>query len=213
MNYALIGRLTEKVSGVVIVEIIDANSNEVLERAEQSLELLAPNEVRFEPGNDEVFAAFVLPSDPFVSEVLREARRILGERTGNTSTQGYQAGHVRVNEIAHAIYDAMSSFKYSYSNPHGYFEHAQKVRTPSQVKNENCGTCLDTTVLMAACFAQAGLEPVLFLVEQHAFAGYFTGKRIDSDMSIDSSIRILTNRWGSVLNRQNNFGAIFDSKR
>ena len=209
VNYPMLGRLTEKVSGVVVVEIVDANSNEVLARAEQSLELLAPNEVRFELGSDELFAAFVLPSDPFVSEILRKARQILGERTGDTSTQGYQAGPDRATLIAQAIYDAMCSFNYAYSNPQGYFEEAQKVRTPTQVKVENCGTCLDTTMLMAACFAQAGLEPVLFLVESHAFAGYFTGKILGQYETFDESFRNLTKNVGSVLNRQNNYGAIF----
>jgi hypothetical protein len=208
VNYALLGRLAEKVSGVVVVEIIDANSNEVLSRAEQSLELLAPNEVRFEPGNSEVFAAFVIPSDPFVAEILRKAREILGVKTGDTSTEGYQSGPERASLIAQAIYEAMSSYKYAYSNPQGYFEQAQKVRTPTQIKSENCGTCLDTTVLMAACFAQAGLEPVLFLVNGHAFAGYFTGKKADASKSIDENIRYFTNQWGSVLSKQNNFGVI-----
>ena len=214
MNYALLGRLTEKVSGVVIVEIIDANTNEVLAKAEQSLELLAPNEFRFEIDNGgkidnaDIFAAFVLPSDPFVSEILREARKILQKNTGDSSTDGYQSNPERVNHIAHAVYDAMASFKYAYSNPQGYFENAQKIRTPTQIKSDDCGTCLDTAVLMAACFAQAGIEPVLFIIDGHAFAGYFTGRDIAPGVGGSKAVKHLINEFGSVLRRKNDYREI-----
>lgn len=77
INYALLGRLREKVSGVVIVEIMDADTGIAIAQAQQNIELLAPNEWRHEPEFAEVFAAFVLPSDPFVSEVVKEARSLL----------------------------------------------------------------------------------------------------------------------------------------
>lgn len=214
MNYALLGRLTEKVSGVVRVEIIDANTNEVLAKTEQSLELLAPNEFRFEIDNGgkidnaDIFAAFVLPSDPFVAEILREARKILQKNTGDSSTDGYQSNPERVNHIAHAVYDAMASFKYAYSNPQGYFENAQKIRTPTQIKSDDCGTCLDTAVLMAACFAQAGIEPVLFIIDGHAFAGYFTGRDIAPGVGGSKAVKHLINEFGSVLRRKNDYREI-----
>lgn len=176
LNNALLGRLQEKVRGVIRVDIVDLDNDEVIASATQDLELLAPNEFRQELDYLDVIAAFVLPTDPFVSDILRKARDILHERTGDSSTEGYQSGHERAHQIAHAIYDAMSRMDYDYSNPQGYFETAQRVRTPSQIQQENCATCLDSAVLMAACFAQAGLEPVVFLIHGHAFAGYFTAK-------------------------------------
>ena len=208
INYSLLGRLQEKVSGLVIVEIVDAESGVTLARGEQSIELLAPNEWRHEPEFAEVFAAFVLPSDPFVAEIVKEARSILGQRTGSTATQGYQSGPERVHQIAHAVYDAMSSFKYAYSDPHGYFENAQKIRTPSQIKAEHCGTCLDTAVLMAACFAQVGLEPVLFLTRGHAFSGYFTGREVGNGIPSGKVVDLLIHGISSVLHKQSDYSTI-----
>lgn len=208
INYALLGRLREKVSGLVIVEIIDADTGIAIAQSQQNIELLAPNEWRHEPEFAEVFAAFVLPSDPFVSEIVKEARSLLEKRTGSSSTQGYQSGPERVHQIAHTVYDAMSSFKYAYSNPQGYFENAQKIRTPSQIKNEHCGTCLDTAVLMAACFAQVGLEPVLFLTKGHAFSGYFTGRELGSGLNSENSVGFLIQRTGSVLRKLSDYAII-----
>jgi hypothetical protein len=188
-NYPLLGRIQEKVRGQIRVEIVDIENDEVLAVGTQDLDLLAPNEFRQESDYIETIAAFVLPTDPFVAEILVKARQLLKDRTGNSATEGYQADQhdpkqpyagvesSRAFEIAHAVYDAMSSIGYDYSNPPGYFDSGnQRVRTPSQIKQENCATCLDSTVLMAACLAQSGLEPVIFLTNNHAFTGYFSGK-------------------------------------
>lgn len=192
LNYPLLGRLQEKVRGFVHVEIVDVETEQVLASSDQELELLTPNEFRHEMDYFETIAAFVLPTDPFVAEILKSTRSLLNSRTGNSATEGYQSDdqwnpqdprpfleNSRALAIASAIYDAMSAVGYDYSNPQGYFDDgAQLVRTPSQIKGENCATCLDSAVLMASCFAQAGLEPAVFLIRGHAFAGYFTGKPI-----------------------------------
>jgi hypothetical protein len=81
IKYPLLGRLQEKVSGLVVVEIVDADTGLTIARAEQSIELLAPNEYRHEPEFDEVFAAFVLPSDPFVAEIFGFKRVTAATRT------------------------------------------------------------------------------------------------------------------------------------
>jgi hypothetical protein len=207
LNYPLLGRLQEKVRGVVRVEIVDVEDGDtVLATAVQELELLAPNEFRFEPEYWDPIAAFVFPTDPYVLEIMKKTRQLLLERTGDSSTEGYQSGPMRVRQIANAVYDAMSSMGYDYSNPQGYFDpQAQRVRTPTQIKQENCATCLDSAVLMAACFAQAGLEPVVFLVTGHAFAGYFTGipiegLKVSSQQSVDHWMNYLgQNRFSQLL--------------
>ena len=193
LNLALLGRLLERVHGYIKVEIVEVVSGTVLCEAKKPLAIMAANEWYFEGDGensfDEVLGAFVLPSDPFVIEILADARRILAQETGDSSTEGYQGDREwkgddhpleersRAFKIAGAIYDAIRAKKLSYSNPSGGLEPGvQRVRTPSQVREENCATCLDSSVLMAACFAQAGLQPVLIFPEGHAFAGFLTGE-------------------------------------
>ena len=122
MNYPLLGRIQQKVKGVIRVEIVDVDNGNVLATATQDLDLLAPNEFRFELDYWDPIAAFVFPTDPFVLEIMQKARQILHERTGDSSTEGYQSTPARVQEIANAIYDAMCLMGYDYSNPQGYFE-------------------------------------------------------------------------------------------
>jgi very-short-patch-repair endonuclease len=127
------------------------------------------------------YAAFVLPNHPAIVPIMAAARGLLQERTGSSSTQGYQALETdpeRIVQIAGAVYDALQQQGYSYSNPPASFEgFGQKIRTPDVIVDEMCCTCLDSTVLFASCLAAAGLDPVLFLVTGHAFVGFETRKR------------------------------------
>lgn len=119
----------------------------------------------------ETLAVHVLPNHPRVEEVRRAASERLKKTTGSSSQEGYQAGPERALAIAKSTFETIQSLNVHYSNPPASSEAFQKVRTPDQVLDEKFGTCLDTTCLYAACLEQAGLNPVLFVIEGHAFAG------------------------------------------
>src|SRR4029453_13566701 len=50
---------------------------------------------------------------------------------------------------------------------------AQRLRTPSEVINGRRGTCIDLALLMAACLEYVEIYPVVFLLNDHAFPGYW----------------------------------------
>src|SRR6476620_2951801 len=90
------------------------------------------------------------------------------KRTGSSSLQGYQSDNTEVeteqrsDAIARAIYDAMCLDGINYIDPPASWDAVgQKIRTPEQVLDGKQGTCLDTAVIMAAAFEQAGLAPVV----------------------------------------------------
>ena len=56
------------------------------------------------------------------------------------------------------------------------------MRGPSDILSRKVGTCLDLTLLYASCLEQAGLNPLLVLIEGHAFAGVWL---IDEDFRAD----------------------------
>lgn len=92
----------------------------------------------------ESVAAFVRPNDPALRDLLKNASRLLDERTGSAALQGYQAGPGRVQEIAEAIYDALGAHQISYIEPPASFEETgQRIRTHAQVLHDGMGTCLD----------------------------------------------------------------------
>ncbi|KQP82155.1 DUF4011 domain-containing protein [Aeromicrobium sp. Leaf291] len=130
----------------------------------------------------ETLAAFVQPNDPSIGSFLDAVRVRLERTTGSGSTQGYQAGPERADAIVQAIWDEARGRNITYSNPPASWAAGQKVRTPSEVLEGRVGTCLDTTVVLAAAIEHAGLHPVLFVVEGHAFLGYWR----DEDLGIAS---------------------------
>lgn len=226
INYALIGRLLEPAVGSIRVQIINEETQEVIHETLQEMTMLARNEWISESTRDDLLAAFVLPSDPFVAEILTKAREILGRETGDSSTEGYQAERLprpdetiplqlrsRVFQIAQAIYEAMCEMGYSYSNPQGNINvDTQKIRTPLLIKQEKAATCLDSAVLMAACFAQAGLDPILVHTNGHAFAGFFTGAPLLTDggfiVGSDAVATLLHNYPATCLTRGDDLGLI-----
>jgi len=184
LNLALISRLLEHATGELVLDVVDSKTGLVVASTRQRLTLLPFNIFLWEYEYHDSLAAFVLPSDPFVSNVLDAARQILKANTGDSSTDGYQsynyspveAAKSRVRMIVKSIYEAIQTFGLSYSNPPAeLLTIGQRVRTPTQVREERCATCLDSTVLMAACLEQVGISSALVLIRGHAFVGYFTG--------------------------------------
>lgn len=121
----------------------------------------------------ELLAAFVMPNDPGVSTILKQAGEALRSAGEQPSLNGYQSGsRQRVWQIASAIWTAVSSRRLVYVEPPASFEeHGQKIRLPSEILETGLATCLDTTVLFAAALEQAGLHPVIALTKGHCFCG------------------------------------------
>ena len=121
----------------------------------------------------ELLAAFVRPNDPAVDAILREAATKLAEAGRATALDGYRAGlKSRVWEMAEAIWAALAERGIAYVLPPASFEvTGQKVRGPSDILERRVGTCLDLSLLYAACLEQAGLHPMVVLTAGHALVG------------------------------------------
>jgi len=120
-----------------------------------------------------MLASFVLPNHPALDQLLEQARKALGERTGNPALDGYQSKNPeRVRSVAQAVYEGLARLPVTYANPPASFEETgQKIRTPEQVFTGQVATCLDISVLFAAALEQIGLHPLVVLVKGHAFPG------------------------------------------
>ncbi|KQP49025.1 DUF3320 domain-containing protein [Methylobacterium sp. Leaf108] len=160
-------------------------------RTVAELRLLPPSHWGGGASAPELLAAFVRPNDPAVDVVLRDAATKLAEAGRETGLNGYAAGRkARAWELAEAIWAALADRAIAYVLPPASFERAgQKVRGPGDVIERRVGTCLDLSLLYAACLEQAGLNPVLVLTAGHAFVGVwlrdedFAGAAID-DMQL-----------------------------
>jgi hypothetical protein len=122
----------------------------------------------------EMLAAHVMPNHPAVTALMSEVADLLGAATGNPSIDGYQSGSEPVDAIVRTIYQAMQARSIRYSvPPASWADVGQKIRTPGEVLAGRIGTCLDTVVVMAAACEQAGIRPLLWVVDGHAFLGYW----------------------------------------
>lgn len=127
----------------------------------------------------QLLPAFVMPNDPAVARILRSAADTLAEHGHPSGLDGYRSGDPqRSYMLAAAIYSAVASMAIHYAEPPASFEdRGQKVRRPATIAEERLGTCLDTTLLIAAALEGAGLYPVILMFHGHAAVGVWLTKR------------------------------------
>lgn len=157
-------------------------SGELLAEKKIEVNLLPPAHWGGAGAAPELMAAFVRPTNPSVDVILREAADKLAQAGRDQAIDGYsKSKKARAWEIAEAIWAALVGHSIAYVLPPKSFErHGQLVRGPSDILSRQVGTCLDLTLLYASCLEQAGLNPLLVLIEGHAFAGVWL---IDEDFS------------------------------
>lgn len=123
-----------------------------------------------------LIATHVLPNDGAVANILKNASQILKNSGCSDILDGYSSqnlNHPRM--IAASIWTAVAGLNLNYVLPPVSFEeHGQRTRPPNQILNERLATCLDSSLLLAAAWEQAGLNPIILFSEGHAFAGVWT---------------------------------------
>jgi len=172
----------EQRPGLIRATLRDSTGT-LLAEASVEVQILAHNQWVANPLNLglELLAAHVQPNSATIAPLLSEASDLLQARTGDSALYGYQLqSGERVDDTVAAIWDAMRARDIRYAvPPASWGNNGQKVRTPEEVLEGKLGTCLDTTVVLAAALEQAGLNSTLWLLEDHIFLGYW---RIDSSI-------------------------------
>src|SRR3546814_5989994 len=109
--------------------------DELIAEEQREIVGLAHNEWGGARHMPELLAAFVMPNDPAVSRLLKEASEILRRSGKDPSLEGYQQkSRKRVWEIAAAVWSAVATRRLTYAEPPASFEgNGQKIRTPGDV--------------------------------------------------------------------------------
>jgi hypothetical protein len=125
--------------------------------------------------------SFVMPRDPGVLKVVHSAQKYL-LALADSSTSGFDGYQTTSDEgvipQVRALWYAMSYERpIRYINPPPTFaDEAQRLRTPSDVLTGGRGTCIDLALVLASCMEYIDIYPVVFLLEGHAFPGYYTSE-------------------------------------
>ena len=121
--------------------------------------------------------SFVLPRDPVILEIIQASRRYLVGIMDDPAAgfDGYQESVSEVDKQVQAIWTALvNEYRLQYINPPpAYSLQTQRLRTPTEIVRSNSGTCIDLALLLASCLEYIGVYPVVVLLIDHAFVGYW----------------------------------------
>jgi very-short-patch-repair endonuclease len=190
LDAGFLDQLTERVDGRVEVEV--RAGGEAIARRSVETTVLTRSEWPGDQVYPELLAAFVMPNDGAVSDLLREAGTILEGWSGSPTIDGYQRDNPEavIQQVA-AIHGALVKGQIQYVSPPASFENeGQRVRLPRQIAEAKQAACLDLSLFAAAAMEAAGLHPIVVLVEGHAFCGVFLEERSWPDATTDDVARM-----------------------
>jgi hypothetical protein len=179
LTSSLIRAVSEKFWTTLFTEV--RFRGHVLERTTHRVSLLPADEWKDNETDGRWLPSFVLPRDPAVERIVELAERpllALADRA-DAGFDGYQSVEgddcSAVDAQVRAIWWAIvRDLALGYINPPpSYSDLAQRLRSPSQVLAAGRGTCIDLTLLLAACLEYVGIYPVVFLLTGHACPGYW----------------------------------------
>jgi hypothetical protein len=160
--------------------------NHVLYRDTHAVRLIPVDQWRDSDEDRKWLPSFVFPRDLAVIRLVESAQRYVRVLRDDPSSgfDGYQSfdgaqldGAQEIDLQVQAIWSAMvHELNLGYINPPpGYSNEldSQRLRTPSMVANAHSGTCIDLALFFAACLELIDIYPVIFLLDGHAFGGYW----------------------------------------
>lgn len=158
----------------------------VVHRDTMSARLIPVDQWRDTDEDRKWLPSFVFPRDPAVTRLVEMAQhyvRVLRDDPA-AGFDGYQSFDPKLADPAseidlqvRAIWSAIvHELELGYINPPpGYSTEldSQRLRTPSMIEQHHSGTCIDLALFLAACLELVDIYPVIFLLEGHAFPGYW----------------------------------------
>ncbi len=199
LNADFLAGVTERIAGTLTVEVRGDNAVLAVEHVEMAVEAFEQwHGLRLYP---EMLASFVTPNHPALAPVIARATEYLGAWTGDTSMDAYQTqDRDRVLRQAAALFTALKEQAIAYVvSPPSFEKHGQRIRLCDAVLRQKMGTCLDLSLLYAACLEAVGLHPVLVHTAGHMFVGLWLEDRIFPE-TVQDDVSLLTKRLASGVN-------------
>ena len=148
----------------------------------RTIDVLGSRQWLYKPSHAEatglLLTTFVTPHDPVLDTVLAKAQPHLAKLDKAAQWDGYQQDKPEVIDAqVNAIVSALQEMNITYMNPPtSWDQEGQKLRTATQMVgdvDQRAATCLDSTILLASILERIDIAPILFVVNGHAFVGYW----------------------------------------
>jgi hypothetical protein len=128
--------------------------------------------------------SFIFPRDRAVATVIKNAEEFVTTLRDDPTAgfDGYQSLDPELanpalyidSQVQALWYSVVYKVPVSYINPPPtYAVASQRIRTPSEIVAGGFGTCIDLALMLAACLEAVEIHPVVFLLKDHAFPGYW----------------------------------------
>jgi hypothetical protein len=174
--------------------LVEVTWGRVIYRDTHRVRLLPVDQWRDNDHDGQWLPSFVLPRDPAVDALIEKGQHYVRVLRDDPSAgfEGYQSVDPQAPEPAaevdrqvQAIWSTIvHELNLGYINPPPSYNSAmdaQRLRTPSMIVKGRTGTCLDLALLMAACCELIDVYPVIFLLKDHAFPGYWREDRFQRE--------------------------------
>ena len=194
-----LSELTEKLSGDLILSIY--SKEDILYTENYGVDILAYDQWNGIGALPEMLAAFVTPNHPEISKIIQVASKILETWTGNPSFDAYQSLNLdRVKKQMGAIFEAITSLGIVYCSPPASFENeGQRIRMCDTIFSQKIAACADMAILFASCIESIGLNPLLIVINGHAFVGAWLIDDSFAD-SVNDDVSLLKKRIAIGIN-------------
>lgn len=191
--------LTEKVSDEISISVSKGDEDLITEK--YPIEILPFDQWAGVAILPEMLSAFVTPNHPSISSIIHRASQFLEKWTGSPSLDEYQSRNPdRVKKQMAAIYEAIAELNIVYCTPPASYEQTgQRIRMCDTILSAKLGTCIDMALFYASCLEAVGINPIVVIIQGHAFAG---GWLIDDTFadSVNDDVSLLTKRLADGIN-------------
>ena len=196
VNFEALYQVNEAIQGNIIVKIFEKENEEPIATLNKEVAILTFDEWGGASLGNEYLASFVLPNDLAIKDVLKLSLNYLHKIDEKLDFFGYQTDKKEdvVNEVS-ALFYALKSLNISYCVPKASFEFSgQKVRLPSEILKTKLSTCLDSSLLFAGVLEACGLNPLVIVIDEHAFVGvwlndvYYSNSIIEDKSFIENKL-------------------------
>jgi hypothetical protein len=183
LTSALLRSVGEAINSTMTIRV---SWGQALYHESHKVRLLPVDQWRDNDRDGQWLPSFVLPRDPSVERLVEKAQRYVRVLRDDPSAgfEGYQSVEPRaadptaeVDRQVQAIWSTIvHELDLGYINPPPTYSNAldsQRLRTPTTIERWRSGTCIDLALLLASCLELVDIYPVIFLLNDHAFPGYW----------------------------------------